>query len=148
MGVESMVHALEQIHFLLKPEGVLIDIHPIGEPPPIEVRLGADIHTVGWVREGDDYCEYVAATGALETAVSRNLYTWQKQGTFTYTVYADTILSLRDHLAETWTDAIIDEDVIRRTQDLMQILEPDKEVILREIIKIARLKPVNSTWLF
>ena len=141
MGVESMVHALEQIHFLLKPDGVLIDIHPIGEPPPIEVRLGADIHTVGWVREADDYCEYVAATEALETAVSRNLYSWQKQGTFAFTTYADTILDLHNHLAETWTDAIIDDEVIRRTQDLMQTPEADKEVILREIITIARLHP-------
>ena len=139
-----MVHALEQIHFLLKPDGVLIDIHPIGEPPPIEVRLGADIHTVGWVREADDYCEYVAATEALKTAVSRHLYTWQKQGTFTYTVYTDTILDLCEYLAETWTDAIIDNDVIRRTQDLMQTPEADKEVILREIITIARLHPINS----
>ena len=144
MGLESMVHALEQVHFLLKPDGVLIDIHPIGEPPPIEVRIGEEIHTVGWVREADDYCEYVAATNALETAVSRNLYTWQKQGTFTYTVYTDTILDLCNHLAETWTDAIVDEDVIRRTQDLMQTPEPDKEVILREVIKIGRLHPIND----
>ena len=138
-----MVHALEQIHFLLKPDGILIDIHPIGEPPPIEVRLGEEIHTVGWVREVDDYCEYVAATEALETAVSRNLYSWQKQGTFAFTVYTDTILDLCDHLAESWTDAIIDEDVIRRTLDLMQTTEPNKEVVLREVIKIARLNPVS-----
>jgi hypothetical protein len=139
-----MVHALEQVHFLLKPDGLLIDIHPTPEPPPIEVRLGRDVYTVGWVREVDDYCEYVAADEALETAVSRHLYTWQKQGTFAFTTYADTILNLRDHLAKTWTDAIIDEDVIRRTQDLMQTPEPDKEVILREVIKIARLEPVFS----
>ena len=79
-----------------------------------------------------------------KTAVSRNLYAWQKQGTFTYTVYADTILSLRDHLAQTWNDAIIDDEVIRRTLELMQTPNPDQEVILREVIKIPRLKPVNS----
>jgi len=144
MGLESMVHALEKIHFLLKPDGVLIDIHPSGEPPPINVRLGEEIHTVGWVREADDYCEYIQADDALETAVSRNLFAWQKQGTFTYTVYTDTILDLCDHLAETWADAIIDDEVIRRTQDLMQTPETEKEVILREIIKIGRLHPKRN----
>jgi len=139
-----MVHALAQIHFLLKPDGILIDIHPTPEPPPIDVRLGADIHRVGWVREVDDYCEYVAADEALATAVSRHLYTWQKQGTFAFTTYADTILDLRRHLAQTWTDAIIDDDIIRRTLDLMQTPSDDQEVILREVVKIARLKPVNS----
>jgi hypothetical protein len=137
-----MVHALEQVHFLLKPDGFLIDIHPTPEPPPIDVRLGTETHRVGWVREVDDYCEYVAADEALTTAVSRNLYTWQKQDTFAFTTYADTILDLRRHLAQTWNDAIIDEDVIRRTLDLMQTPIPDQEVILREVIKIARLKPV------
>lgn len=136
-----MVHALEQVHFLLAADGILIDIHPQAEPPPIEVRLSKDVQTVGWVREVDDYCEYVAADEALATAVSRNMYTWQKQGTFAFTTYADTILDLRDHLAETWTDAIIDNDVIRRALDLMQTPESDKEVILREVIKIARLHP-------
>jgi hypothetical protein len=139
-----MGHALEQIHYLLKPDGILIDIHPTPEPPPIDVRLGNDIQTVGWVREVDDYCEYVAADEALETAVTRNLYAWQKQSTFAFTTYADTIFDLRDHLAETWTDAIIDNDVIRRALDLMQTPDPNKEVILREVIKIARLRPVDS----
>ena len=139
-----MVHALEQIHFLLKPDGILIDIHPTPEPPPIDVRLDADIHRVGWVREVDDYCEYVAADEALATAVSRNLYTWQKQGTFAFTTYADTILDLRQHLAQTWTDAIIDDDIIRRTLDLMQTPSLNQEIILREVIQIARLKPVFS----
>ncbi len=139
-----MVHALEQVHFLLKPDGILIDIHPQAEPPPIDVRLGEETQTVGWVREVDDYCEYVAADEALATAVSRNLYAWQKQDIFAFTTYADTILDLRDHLAETWTDAIIDNDVIRRSLDLMRTPEPEKEVILREVIKIARLRPVVS----
>lgn len=139
-----MVHALEQIHFLLKPDGILIDIHPLAEPPPIDVRLGEKVQTVGWVREVDDYCEYVAADEALQTAVFRNLYSWQNQGTFTFTTYADTILDLRDHLAETWTDAIIDDNVIRYTQDLMQNPESDKEVILREVIKIARFKAISN----
>jgi hypothetical protein len=140
-----MVHALETIHYLLEPDGFLIDIHPVAEPPPIEVRLGQETQIVGWVREVDDYCEYVAADDALQTAVSRHLYAWQKHGTFAFTTYADTILDLRDHLAETWNDAIIDNDVIRRAQDLMQTAVADKEVILREVIQIARLKPLPQT---
>ena len=34
-----MVHALETIHELLKPDGVLLDIHPTNEPATIAVRL-------------------------------------------------------------------------------------------------------------
>ena len=137
-----MVHALELIRPMLAAGGVLVDIHPRPEPPPIEVRLGREIYPVGWVREADDYVEYVWADEALATAVARGLYTWEKQGSFAFTTYTDSILELRDHLAETWTDAIIDEAVIGQALDLMQTFQPDKEVILREVVKIARLKPL------
>jgi hypothetical protein len=144
MEPESMVHALELIHKLLTPDGLLVDIHPPPEPPPILVRLGAAEHLVGWVRELDNYEEYAAADVALATAVQRRLFRWAERGTFTFTTYADTMTALRDHLAETWHDARIDEEVMGYGQDLLQTAVPDKEVILRETIQIARLLPRQS----
>ncbi|MBK6711143.1 MAG: hypothetical protein WBO48_01400 [Candidatus Promineifilaceae bacterium] len=138
-----MVHALEQIHFLLKGNGRLIDIHPPPEPPPIFVRLGADRHPVGWVREADDYCEYAQADDALDEVVARGLYRWEQRGRFAFVTYADSIADLQTHLAETWNDAIIEDRVIQRTEELMASIEPDKEVILHEVIQIARLRMGN-----
>ena len=65
-----MVHALKLIHQLLATNGRLIDIHPIGEPPPITIRLGDEHHLVGWMRETVEYDPYALAEEALETAVS------------------------------------------------------------------------------
>ena len=139
-----MVHALEQIHFLLKENGRLIDIHPQPEPPPIFVRLGADRHPVGWVRETDDYCEYAQADDALDEVVARGLYQWEQRGRFAFVTYADSIADLQTHLAETWNDAIIEDRVAQRTEELMASIEPEKEVILHEVIQIARLRIGNS----
>ena len=50
-----MVHALETIHGLLKPDGRLIDIHPSGDPPPIIVRIGERSEIAGWLQETDDF---------------------------------------------------------------------------------------------
>ena len=43
MEVEGMVHALEEIQRLLKPDGCLIDIHPIREAPLIRVYQGRNL---------------------------------------------------------------------------------------------------------
>jgi len=134
-----MVHALEKTGALLRKNGRLIDIHPPPEPPPIYVRLGAERHLVGWVRETDDYIEYAQADAALTEAAARSLYTWQKRGTFAFVTHADTITELQAHLAETWNDAIIDDRVIQRAEELMASVEPDKEVLLHEVVQIARL---------
>ncbi|MCB8988629.1 MAG: hypothetical protein H6661_12870 [Ardenticatenaceae bacterium] len=139
-----MVHALEQIHFLLNDDGRLIDIHPPPEPPPIYVRLGDQRHAVGWVREADDYCEYAQADDALDEVVARRLYHRERYGRFTFVTHADSITDLQAHLAETWNDAIIDERVIQRAEELMATVEPDKEVLLHEVIQIARFQISNA----
>jgi hypothetical protein len=144
MEPESMVHALTHIRTLLKADGRLIDIHPPPEPPPIYVRLGADRHPVGWVRETDDYLEYLQADEALAEAVARGLYAWQKRGTYAFITYADAIADLQAHLAESWHDAIIEERVIQRAEELMATIEPDKELILHEVVQISRLRPLTG----
>ena len=47
----GMVHALEKIQQLLKPDGLLIDIHPTTEPAALAVRLREQIIPAGWVDE-------------------------------------------------------------------------------------------------
>lgn len=139
-----MVHALERAHRLLKGNGRLIDIHPLGEPPPIEVRLGPEIHPVGWLREEDDYIEYVQASQAIETVIKRGLFVQEKQGTFAHITYADTLADLQHYLAKEWQDAFIENVVAGRIEDLMSSIELDQELILRDVIQIARLRPLPT----
>ena len=121
-----MVHALEKAHELLQPEGVLVDIHPSGEPPPIVVRLGKESYLAGWLREEDDYVEYAQADAALET-------------------HATAVVELREFLARTWEDAIIDDGVAQRATDLLQSAPTaDKEVVLQERIRIGRYRKLGA----
>src|SRR5919204_397683 len=43
MEHEGMVHALEEIHRLLRPAGTLIEIHPAIGSPFVEVRSGGNV---------------------------------------------------------------------------------------------------------
>ncbi len=86
-----MVHALEKIHELLEPDGRLIDIHPSGEPPPIEVRVGQQVTVVGWMKETDDFVEYAQASAALSEAIERGWLDVERKGMFEFVTHADSI---------------------------------------------------------
>ena len=136
-----MVHALEQIHDLLKPEGHLIDIHPSGEPAEFVRLLDEWERLFGYLQETDDYIEYRQADEALETAVSRGLFLVEKSGEFDFHTYADSFDSLKTFLDENWSDAVIPDEVIAEAHEL------DKEhgrrtVFLREKTKIAVYKKI------
>jgi hypothetical protein len=138
-----MVHALEVIRNLLDPEGFLLDVHPSSDPPPIEVRLGHRYYLAGWLKEADDYIEYIQADQALEEVVRRGLFALEQKGAFTFNTYAPSFEELRSYLAEAWQDAVIDDQVAGRVEDFMRSSEKDKEVVLRELVQISRLRPLG-----
>ena len=139
-----MVHALEKIHGLIQAGGVLLDIHPTPEPPRLEVRLGKRTILAGWLKETDDYVEYEDADAALTGVIGRGLFAVERQGRFAFLTYADSFAELREYLADEWKDAVIDDLTAARIEDLLSAPERDKEVILRESIQIARMKPVGN----
>ncbi len=136
-----MVHALEKIHWLLKPGGRLIDIHPSGDPPPIEVYMGGQTRVIGWMKETDDFIEYGQASDALAQVVRAGLFSVERDGTFEFTTYADSVAELRDYLSKEWKDAIIEEAVAAKAEAVLSTSSCDGQVIVREHIRIARLKP-------
>ena len=136
-----MVHALEKIGALLQPEGKLIDIHPSGEPPPIEVRVGQRATVVGWMKETDDFIEYAQASAALSQAIERGWFNAERKGVFEFVTCADSVAELREYLAKEWKDAILEETVIARATELLNTPERDTALTVREQIRIARLRP-------
>jgi len=140
-----MVHALQKIHWLLAENGRLIDIHPNGEPPPIHIKLGDETHLAGWVQEYDDYASYEEAGAALETAVSEGLFVWEQQSKFAFTTYADSLEELQAYIATDWQNAYIEDAVVRRIAEWLDSIVPDKQIVLQEVINIARLNPVADS---
>ena len=92
-----MVHALEQIHSVLKPfdeaqdrpGGHLIDIHPNGELVEFILPLDEGEKFIGHMRETDDYIEYRQADEAVNTVVSNGLFQVERTGKFEFRTYAE-----------------------------------------------------------
>jgi hypothetical protein len=139
-----MVHALEITRCLLKQDGLLIDIHPTGQPPRVEAHVGGAIHLAGHLDETDNFVEYFEATDALKNVAGRGLFKLEREGLFTSLLHAPSIMALANHLAAEWSDSILHEETIERAADLMG--EPGegsggrREIVLREFVQIARFR--------
>jgi hypothetical protein len=136
----GMVHALEKISQLLKPDGLLLDIHSTNEMAAIAVRLQEQIIPAGWLNESDDYVEYEWADEALQRMVNDRHFALERVGTFEFLWHADTLSELRAYLAEEWKDAIIDELTAGRIEELLKLPVHDKEILVSEAVHIARYR--------
>jgi hypothetical protein len=136
----GMVHALEKISQLLKPDGLLLDIHPTNEMAAIAVRLREQLIPAGWLHESDDYAEYEWADEALQHMIDDQRFVLERVGTFEFVWHADSMTELRAYLAEEWKDAIIDDVTAGRIEELLKLPVHDKEILISEAIRIARYR--------
>lgn len=135
-----MVHALEITRELLKADGLLIDIHPTGTPPLVEAHLDGDVLVAGHLAETDNFVEYFEADDALRDVTRRGLFELEQEGLFTFMLHAQTIMALADHLEAEWSDAVLHEETIKRAAALMAEPGEGREIVLREIVRIARFR--------
>ena len=134
-----MVHALEQIHGLVGPDGHLIDIHPDGEPVPLIRPLASGDKLIGYLKERDDYIEYRQTDEALETIVASGFFQVERAEAFEFYTYADSFDELKGFLEGNWSDAIIEDELAAQARRLERA-HGIGEILLRERARIALLK--------
>ena len=143
-----MVHALEEIHRLLKPDGRLIDIHPLPEAPLIEVHQGGKIiFAAPAPAPGLDSMRQ--AEGALAQVVQRRLFVVEQSGIFDFLVYAASVSELHSYLeeADSHKDSPPDEaaaaekaELSRQVDVVMQAAGEGTKVAFHERARITRLR--------
>jgi hypothetical protein len=140
-----MVHALESVHRLLAPDGVLIDIHPPALDATLEVACSGRLIHAGFLDETDNGIEYEQAEKALAEVVGRGLFLIEREARFTFAHYAPSLESLRQDLAATWKDAVIEDTVAARLEASLAECGPYAEVVLREYVRITRLRRLEAS---
>ena len=148
-----MVHALEEIRRLLKPTGILIDIHPVAESSPIEIHQGGKIDLAGDLSVRQWCTDYQQADIALTEIKQRGLFALERELIFdSLTHYASATelrTSLKESIDKFARDAqSADEDVpqvealAERAEEVMQAATSGAELIIRERTHISRLRPI------
>jgi SAM-dependent methyltransferase len=146
-----MVHALEEIHRLLKPSGTLIEIHPAVERPPfVEVRSNGQL----FFSEEDPVFDYEQdlrrAEAAVESVLDRGLFVLEDRRRFELRTHAASVKEMRDHwtLVGAYDPEEPEETLVRRRDEMYAraaaVLDevPDKrELIYVEPALMSRLVP-------
>jgi len=145
-----MVHALEEIQRLLKPDGCLIDIHPVLEAPLIKVYQGSSVLFVEPYPGYDDKEDLRQAEDVLAQVVQRGLFVIERSGEFDLTIYASSVAELQEFFAKVgaYDDSPKDDAVeaqrtalYARVEEIMQAAGDGAEVAYHERARINRLNP-------
>jgi hypothetical protein len=148
MEHEGMVHALDGIKRLLRPDGSLIDIHPVLEAPLVEVHKDGVV-TFAEPSPSYDYEEDLRhAEDALARTLERGEFVRDRGREFDFTTYGSSVSELRDFMAVAgaYDDRPQDETVVTRKAELyarigevMGASGERSEVALHEKGRMARL---------
>jgi SAM-dependent methyltransferase len=149
MEPEGMVHALEEIHRLLRPDGVLIDIHPAREAPLVEVHAdGRIVVTETYPRaHGDDL---VQAEEALSESVRTGVFAEEAVRAFEFMTYGSSVAELRAFFEEAgaYDASPIDDQVASRRDAMYARVEEVRrrtgkraKIGFREPTRMSRLVP-------
>lgn len=147
-----MVHALEEIHRLLKPNGFLIDIHPVAEHSSIEIHQNGIFDLVGHLEVHQWRHDFEQADNALAEIVQRGLFTLEQKDMFDTLTYYDSVAEMGTALKESIHKFVregepIDEEVSQietlalQAEELLRTAGNRAKLVLREREHISRLKP-------
>ena len=145
-----MVHALEQIRRLLKPEGRLVDIHPFQEGHFIEAYRDGELLFSERVREKDS--EYVQhAEKALSQVVDRGMFEIEDSTEFEFMTYSRSVDELGDywHSLDVFDDPQDEAITLRENHLFAQvdaILRASGEgsrAAIKERVYITLLRPIS-----
>ena len=147
-----MVHALEEIHRLLKPAGTLIDIHPVAESSPVEIHHSGQVEVAGQLSVRQWCVDFQQADQALSEIAQRGLFAVERHAVFdslTHYASADEMrTSVKESIEKFARDAQSAREPVphvealaARAEELLQAAAGGAELIVREPTHISRLRP-------
>lgn len=148
-----MVHALEKIHRLLKPNGFLIDIHPVVEHSSVEIHQNENINLVGQLEVSQWCVDFQEADKALEEIIKRGIFMVEQKGMFETLTYYDSATEMGTALKQSIHKYVregepVDEEISHvevlaaQAEELLQAAGGKAMLVLREPDHISRLKPI------
>jgi hypothetical protein len=114
-----MVHALREIWRVLVPGGLLLDLRPFCASWPVEVVIGERVVRVGVVDDTLALTDDLAANRSIALAASDGWYTRERDDSFGYDWYWDSVEEMKTHVEERWSPITIPDLAYRRAERLM-----------------------------
>lgn len=136
-----MGHALKEIWRVLRAEGILIDLRPqVGNPPLEIIAGGRELLLAGSVDASLDAPDFTAATEVLIQAVHKGWFVCERDESFDYALYWDTLDQMEAYIKEIWTRVCVPETVLAEARRLMANGGEDARLCVRRNIIISRYR--------
>jgi hypothetical protein len=136
------VHALNRIHECLKPDGVLLDVHPQPLNSQIEIWQDGRIHHLGEVDQHEDHLEIEAARAYLRSFEQGGLFVTEQQGFFELLEHHPTVESWQDSWAEDGYRLIVEPGLLDSASDLIR--SGRGELVIREPVRATSLRRLDG----
>jgi SAM-dependent methyltransferase len=135
-----MVHALREIHRVLIPGGILIDLRPLDERWPVEVTSKRETRQIGRLLDFD--CAIASdesANRAVDQMAAEGRFAREDGETFPFFYYWDTPNEMQEYIAEEWADYNgLEEATVQAARSAWAVADADSRVRIRMKMIIAR----------
>ncbi len=113
------MRALDSVHTALRPDGLLLDIHPEPEHSWVEAHTGGRVVRVGHIDESFRINTVQAARAVLRDAAHAGQFTEERSTRFVFVYHFDGVEAWLTYMKESWRTAHVGEDVIARCQEAL-----------------------------
>ncbi|MBI4551683.1 MAG: hypothetical protein HY710_05405 [Candidatus Latescibacteria bacterium] len=137
-----MGHALEEIHRVLTPQGIVVDIHPnrpadtrnrLVARPQVYGMTGGRMILVGALQDRTSH--YRAADRTVQQALRQGLFILLSSEAFPHRYYFRTLAVLDQYLATQWTAASIGASLRRRLQAFLGA-HPQAQIMVETSVRM------------
>jgi hypothetical protein len=140
-----MVHALNEAHRILIPQGIMIDVRPLSVDVPLEVIYQGGGESAGMIDMSPDIELDRAADRAIESVLTDQLYRESWVENFDFPYYWKTFRDMKVDLDEYWmTDVIIPEEVLQRARILFRKRRPQTQILVRVRMKLGKYEKLED----
>jgi hypothetical protein len=136
------VRALNTIHTALRPDGVLLDIHPEPTHAAIEVHLPDHVVLLGPIDQSAQIADIVAARATLQATIDAHQWWRERAVSFEVLYHFESVDEWLQHLADRGSSAVIPPSLIARARELLRS-GPGTLRMLRSVYA-ARLRRTRS----
>ncbi len=137
----GMVHALREIHRVLKPKGTLIDLRPHIGNRPVEVLLSYATLRAGEIDSSANEPDKRAADNAMQQMIADGLFRLEYDEEFDYITDLDTVDDLRDY-GQSMERSILPDAVVAQVEALTADESDDFSIQVRRSMIIARYRRI------
>ena len=132
-----MVHALEEIWRVLKPNSILIDLRPVVTGPQFELLTDAGPESAGKINDAGHLVEDRAGDAALQDLIERGLFMRDTETDFKFAFYWDSVGSMEEYVDEKWTTSQIPKEVMAKAKRLEGEAFGDVRVRVRRKLQLG-----------